>query len=112
MSRTFPAAVVSAGLAALLIGCNDNSNENPGSTADPGAADIAIAASHEAGPPTLTPQQSGTTNRLQAVSPVNSRVVWASGVGATYVLTTDGGTTWTAGVVPAPKRCSSVMWRA
>ena len=100
MSRTFPAAVVSAGLAALLIGCNDNSNESPGSAADPGAADIAVAASHEAGPPALTPQQSGTTNRLQAVSPVNSRVVWASGVGGTYVLTTDGGTTWTAGVVP------------
>ena len=34
------------------------------------------------------------------MSPVNSRVVWASGVGGTYVLTTDGGTTWKAGVVP------------
>src|SRR2546429_5973850 len=50
-------------------------------------------------PPTLTPQQSGTLNRLQAVSPVNSRVVWASGVGGTYVVTTDGGATWRAGVV-------------
>ena len=49
--------------------------------------------------PTLTPQQSGTVNRLQAVSPVNSRVVWASGVGGTYVVTTDGGATWRAGVV-------------
>src|SRR5207244_2464495 len=49
--------------------------------------------------PTLTPQQSGTRNRLQAVSPVNSRVVWASGVGGTYVVTTDGGATWRAGVV-------------
>jgi len=29
--------------------------------------------------PTLTPQNSGTTNRLQAVSAVNSDVVWASG---------------------------------
>jgi photosystem II stability/assembly factor-like uncharacterized protein len=50
--------------------------------------------------PTLTPQGSGTTNRLQAISPVNSRVVWASGVGGTYALTTDGGATWRARVVP------------
>src|SRR5207247_8821420 len=61
----------------------------------------ALADSHVATlrPPTLTPQQSGTLNRLQAVSPVNSRVVWASGVGGTYVVTTDGGATWRAGVV-------------
>ena len=50
--------------------------------------------------PTLTPQDSGTTNRLQAVSPVNDQVVWASGVGGTFVRTTDGGETWEAGVVP------------
>jgi photosystem II stability/assembly factor-like uncharacterized protein len=49
--------------------------------------------------PTLTPQQSGTSNRLQAVSPVNSRIVWASGLGGTFVVTTDGGETWRAGVV-------------
>jgi photosystem II stability/assembly factor-like uncharacterized protein len=49
--------------------------------------------------PALTAQQSGTTNRLQAVSPVNSRVVWASGVGGTFVRTIDGGRTWQAGVV-------------
>jgi len=53
-----------------------------------------------AGAPTLTPQTSGTTNRLQAVSPVNQNVVWASGVGGTFVLTTDGGETWRAGQVP------------
>ena len=50
--------------------------------------------------PTLTPQQSGTTNRLQAVSPVNRHVVWASGVGGTYAVTTHGGATWRAGVGP------------
>ena len=49
--------------------------------------------------PVLTPQQSGTANRLQAVSPVNSRVVWASGVAGTWVRTTDGGQTWQVGVV-------------
>src|SRR4029077_3970231 len=50
--------------------------------------------------PTLTPQQSGTTNSLQAISPVNARVAWASGTSGTYVVTTDGGETWRAGVVP------------
>jgi photosystem II stability/assembly factor-like uncharacterized protein len=50
--------------------------------------------------PTLTPQNSGTTQGLIAVSPVNSRVVWASGRGGTFVVTRDGGQTWRAGVVP------------
>ena len=50
--------------------------------------------------PVLTPQSSGTTALLIAVSPVNSNVVWASGTGGTFVVTTDGGNTWTSGVVP------------
>jgi photosystem II stability/assembly factor-like uncharacterized protein len=50
--------------------------------------------------PTVTPQNSGTTLGLIAVSPVNSRVVWASGRGGTFVVTTNGGQTWTSGVVP------------
>jgi photosystem II stability/assembly factor-like uncharacterized protein len=50
--------------------------------------------------PAMIPQQSGTTNRLQAISPVSPRVVWASGLGGTYVVTTDGGETWRAAVVP------------
>ena len=50
--------------------------------------------------PTLTPQASGTTNRLQAISIVSPRIAWASGVGGTYTVTTDGGATWRAGVVP------------
>ena len=50
--------------------------------------------------PKLTPQNSGTTQGLIAVSPVNSRVVWASGRGGTFVKTTDGGATWQASVVP------------
>ncbi len=50
--------------------------------------------------PTLTPQRSGTTQRLQAISPVSERIVWVSGVGGTWALTTDGGETWRAGVVP------------
>lgn len=50
--------------------------------------------------PTLTPQKSNTTQLLIAVSPVDSRVVWASGAGGTSFRTTDGGKTWHAGVVP------------
>ncbi len=50
--------------------------------------------------PKLTPQNSGTTQGLIAVSPVNPRVVWASGRGGTFVVTTDGGDHWKTGVVP------------
>jgi photosystem II stability/assembly factor-like uncharacterized protein len=52
------------------------------------------------GSPTLTPQVSGTSNGLIAVSPVSARVVWASGRGGTFLVTADGGATWRAGVVP------------
>lgn len=48
----------------------------------------------------LSPQKSGTTQLLIAVSPVDSRVVWAAGSGGTYVVTTDGGEHWKAAVVP------------
>src|ERR1700687_4526966 len=69
----------------------------PGVTA---TAETAAAHHEDLRSPILTPQTSGTTNRLQAISPVNDRVVWASGVGGTYTLTTDGGKTWKVGVVP------------
>lgn len=49
---------------------------------------------------TTTAQESGTNERLIGLSPVNERVVWASGTGGTYVRTTDGGATWTTGTVP------------
>jgi photosystem II stability/assembly factor-like uncharacterized protein len=50
--------------------------------------------------PRLTQQDSGTTQLLIAVSPVNARVVWAAGTNGTFVVTTDGGKTWRSGVVP------------
>jgi photosystem II stability/assembly factor-like uncharacterized protein len=50
--------------------------------------------------PTITRQSSGTTARLISVSPVDERIVWASGAGGTFLVTTDGGRTWRAGVVP------------
>ena len=53
--------------------------------------------------PKLTVQNSGTTEGLIAVSPVNSRVVWASGRHGTFTVTTDGGKTWRAGQVKGTK---------
>ena len=46
-------------------------------------------------PPLVEVQQSGVTALLQAVSVVDSNVVWISGHDATVVRTTDGGRTWT-----------------
>src|SRR5690606_26346845 len=51
-------------------------------------------------PLTLTPQESGTTALIQAVSVVSEQVVWASGHEGTYLRTTDGGRTWHAAKVP------------
>ncbi len=50
--------------------------------------------------PTLTPQNSNTTQLLIAVSPVDENVVWAVGTSSTFVVTTDGGNTWRTGLVP------------
>lgn len=50
--------------------------------------------------PTLELQTSGTTQLLQAVSPVDANVVWVSGQGGTWARTTDGGRTWSTARVP------------
>ena len=49
--------------------------------------------------PKLTPQNSGTSEGLIAVSPVNAKVVWAAGRHGTFLVTTDGGNTWRSGQV-------------
>lgn len=49
--------------------------------------------------PLLEPLVSGVTVRLQAVSAPGQRVIWASGLGATFVRSVDGGQTWSSGVV-------------
>jgi photosystem II stability/assembly factor-like uncharacterized protein len=49
--------------------------------------------------PTFATQNSQTQQTLISVSPVNSQIVWASGTGGTWLLTTDGGQTWRHGVV-------------
>jgi photosystem II stability/assembly factor-like uncharacterized protein len=51
-----------------------------------------------------TPQASNTTSSLRGVSVVSSRVVWASGTGGTYLITTDGGANWRAGKVPGAEK--------
>ena len=89
MVRALPLSIVAA-LATLH--CSPPS--------DAAAPQLALSAASAATTPTLRSQQSGTTNRLQAISPVSPQVAWASGVGGTYAVTTDGGATWRAGVVP------------
>ncbi|HTO74132.1 MAG TPA: YCF48-related protein [Gemmatimonadales bacterium] len=51
-------------------------------------------------PVRLTPQNSGTTALLQAISVVDDKVVWVSGHQGTWARTLDGGKTWTPGKVP------------
>ena len=92
--RHYPAAAM-AGLAALTLACSDSSAP----VSDPQVQADKLG-SHGHRGPTLTPQNSGTTSRLQAISPVNQWVAWASGVNGTYTRTLDGGRTWTPGVVP------------
>ncbi|HLI62248.1 MAG TPA: hypothetical protein VKV05_02530 [Terriglobales bacterium] len=60
----------------------------------------AFSMSARAQQPILTPENSNTTALLISVSPVNDDVVWAVGTGSTFVVTTDGGNTWRAGIVP------------
>ena len=45
-------------------------------------------------------QSTGTKARLRGLCVVSDKVVWASGADGTVVRTVDGGTHWTAGVVP------------
>jgi len=53
--------------------------------------------------PKLKSQNSGTTEGLIAVSPVNAKVVWAVGRHGTFLVTTDGGATWRSGQVKDAK---------
>ena len=95
MVRTVRNAAAVAGLAvALTLACSETSAPSSSSLPrETGPVTRGAAA------PTLTPQKSGTGQRLQAVSPVNSQIVWASGLGGTFAVTTDGGRHWRAGVV-------------
>jgi photosystem II stability/assembly factor-like uncharacterized protein len=94
MIRPLSIAAASTGIAALVtIACSGSSEPSTAFFRTPEQGSSSRG-------PTVTSQESGTTNRLQAVSAVNDRVVWASGVGGTFVLTKNGGRTWQPGVVP------------
>jgi photosystem II stability/assembly factor-like uncharacterized protein len=93
-------ALLAATSAPLAAGCAGDAPEPGASSATSAATSPEAERMPPRRPPRLTAQVSGTTGRLQAVSPVDDRVVWASGVGGTYALTTDGGATWQARVVP------------
>ena len=98
VSRRLKEMLAGCAVLALAAGC--------GAAADPSRAaqSDAVASTQEAlrqnSAPRLTPQISGTTAGLIAISAVNARVAWASGRFGTYAITTDGGKTWRPGVVP------------
>ena len=85
-----PAVLAAVSLIALSASCTRASRTGDDS---PRAA----AGTTEA--PRLTPQASGTTALLQAVSVVDDRVVWVSGHRGTWARTLDGGATWQSGRV-------------
>ena len=86
-------AALLAGLSAATLACSSDSPEPTSLTPiDNAAAAVTL--------PKVTPQSSGTTNRLQAISPVTNRIAWASGAGGTFAVPTDGGAHWRSGVVP------------
>ena len=56
---------------------------------------------HLAAQPTVTEQSSGTTEVLQAISPVSEETVWVSGHGGVILRTLDGGSEWARVAAPA-----------
>ncbi|HZJ53168.1 MAG TPA: oxidoreductase [Myxococcaceae bacterium] len=88
---------ITAGLltavALLVLGCGPGVQGTDSASSEQEAL-------HSGKGPKLTPQNSGTTAGLIAISALNARVAWASGRAGTFARTTDGGKTWHAGVVP------------
>ena len=68
--------------------------------ADERSTSLATSTANLRAAPTISPQQSNTTNRIIGVSPVDANVVWASGSNGTYLLTTDGGQHWRTRTLP------------
>src|SRR5207237_345450 len=99
MRSALPIGTIVTGLAAAIsLACSDTAARGSGGLPD--ARATTQMSKPPAQGPTLTDQQSNTTVRLFAVSPVNSRIVWAAGNLGTYVVTTDGGEHWRAAQVP------------
>lgn len=101
MLRPFSIAILVTGLAAAIsLACSDTAAPPPSKAVADQQPAIGQNSNGAAQNPTLTDQQSNTTVRLYAVSPVNSRVVWVAGNLGTYLVTTDGGKHWRAAKVP------------
>src|SRR5207244_11308736 len=54
--------------------------------------------------PEMEEQRSGVAADLRAVMATSGQAVWASGTGGTWLRRSDGGTTWTSGIVPGAER--------
>ncbi len=65
---------------------------------------IVHARNPQTAPPKIVPQNSGTQQRLVAVSAVNTNIAWASGANGTFTRTINGGDTWTAGQVAGAEK--------
>ena len=65
----------------------------PDATGDPDAT-VGPDATPVPALPTVIEQSSGTTEVLQAISPVSEETVWVSGHGGVILRTLDGGSTW------------------
>jgi len=48
----------------------------------------------------FTELDAGTDAGIRALHVINDDIVWASGTGGSFMLTNDGGSSWTTGVVP------------
>jgi len=95
MNRVSPMLTGWIAAAALaVLGCGSG---EPATTESVASQQEAL---HSGAAPKLTPQTSGTTAGLIGISAVNAQVAWASGRFGTFAVTTDGGKTWRAGVVP------------
>lgn len=104
----FRSGVAVVSLLLLAAGCGGGGGNRrrpevppalPADAPRPGPAPAVTDPPRTVGPVLLTPQSSGTTVRLQAISAASPTVVWGSGTGGSYVLTLNGGKTWLTGKV-------------
>lgn len=94
---TVPLSLLLAAHALTLVACG---GARPAGDEMPADATPRAVETPPTMPPSLEDQQSGTTVLLQAVSVVDSNVVWVSGHEGTWARTLDGGRSWTAARVP------------
>jgi photosystem II stability/assembly factor-like uncharacterized protein len=104
MLRSLTFAATTAGVvAALSVACSGTLDPTPTFRPLPGDGNQGTSSQRpkQQGGPTLTEQVSADASkpRFFAISPVNSRIAWASAASGTFAVTTDGGENWRFGVV-------------